>query len=536
VVDLDGIEERVVAIPVPAGRYTAVAGAAGRVFFSSVPVEGSIGDSWRAPSKRPKGRLQAYDFTKQKVEAVSEGVSGFGVSADGKVLAIRSQAKLRVVPVGFKEESSSPDEVGRETGWVDMNRIRIEVDPGVEWEQMTREAWRLQRDQFWTEDMAGVDWKGVYRRYQPLVARIGSRAEFSDFMWEMQGELGTSHAYELGGDYRRGPQYNVGFLGADLEYSRRSGSWSIARLPSGDSWIPGSASPLAAPGLDVRVGDRIVAVNGVELSARMSPARALTDQAGRPVTVALRRGRRKAHSVVVKTLRTEQPLRYRDWVAANRATVHAATGGRVGYIHIPDMGPVGFGEFHRHLSVEIDRPGLIVDVRFNGGGNVSQLLIQTLLRRRIGYDQTRYGENLVPYPGDSPHGPMAALTNEWAGSDGDIFSHAFKLYGLGPLIGTRTWGGVVGVWPRHSLVDGTITTQPEFSYWFEDVEWGVENYGTDPDIEVVITPQDYREGRDPQLVRGIEEVERIIAASEPAVPNVGRAPSRKAPRLPRIEE
>ena len=201
-------------------------------------------------------------------------------------------------------------------------------------------------------------------------------------------------------------------------------------------------------------------------------------------------------------------------------------------MHIPDMGARGYSEFHRYFPLEVTRQGLVVDVRFNGGGNVSQLLIQKLLRRRIGYDITRHSESFDPYPADSPLGPMVALTNEYAGSDGDIFSHAFKRYELGPLIGTRTWGGVIGIFPRHALVDGTITTQPEFSYWFEDVGWGVENYGTDPDIVVEMTPQDYRAGRDPQLERGITEVMNQIEALDVSYPDVKIRPTRKIPKLP----
>ena len=194
---------------------------------------------------------------------------------------------------------------------------------------------------------------------------------------------------------------------------------------------------------------------------------------------------------------------------ANRRFVHEKTEGRVGYIHIPDMSPFGYSEFHRYYGPESERDGLIIDVRFNRGGHVSPLLLEKLSRRRIGYDVSRWSEP-IPYPYASPMGPMVALTNEYAGSDGDIFSHSFKLFGLGPLIGKRTWGGVVGIWPRHSLVDGTVTTQPEFSFWFEDVGYGVENYGTDPDIEIDNRPQDYAEGVDRQLEKALTTIRGVL--------------------------
>jgi tricorn protease len=194
------------------------------------------------------------------------------------------------------------------------------------------------------------------------------------------------------------------------------------------------------------------------------------------------------------------------------------------------MGPIGYAEFHRYFMSEVDRDGLIIDVRFNGGGHVSQLLLEKLLRRRVGYDANRWGQP-EPYPADAPMGPMVALTNEYAGSDGDIFSHCFKLYGLGPLIGKRTWGGVVGIWPRHFLVDGTVTTQPEFAFHFDDVGWGVENYGTDPDIEVDIRPQDHAAGRDPQMERAISEVEKLMRRQRPHRPEFRRRPALRTAKL-----
>ena len=211
--------------------------------------------------------------------------------------------------------------------------------------------------------------------------------------------------------------------------------------------------------------------------------------------------------------------------------MHAATGGRIGYLHIPDMGPRGYAEFHRGFLAELARDGLIVDVRYNRGGHVSQLLLEKLARRRIGYDKSRWS-GLSPYPYESVGGPIVALTNELAGSDGDIFCHSFKLLKLGPLVGKRTWGGVIGISPRHPLVDGTITTQPEYSSWFEDVGWELENYGTDPDIEVDNRPQDYLAGRDAQLERAIAEAQRLLAEQRVVQPDVATRPSRALPRLP----
>jgi tricorn protease len=519
--------DRVQVVPVPPGRITRLAFGTGRLFFLTYPVIGGRPVSWGL-SDRPKGTLSAWDFASDKVEQIAEGVTGVTASLDGKVIAILAERRVRVVAAGWKDDKSGKDGPGRESGWLDLDRVRIEVHQTEEWRQMFSEAWRLQRDLYWFESMGGIDWVGVHDRYAELVDRVGSRAEFSDLLWELQGELGTSHAYEMGGSYRPEPEVTLGHLGVDAEWSR--GAWRITRVPLGDSWDGSASAPLAVPGVAARPGDRLLEVNGITLERDTDLGVALVDQGGRPVTVKLARGRSRPRTVVVKTLKDETMLRYRDWVESNRSRVHDESDGRAGYIHIPDMMGWGFSEFSRSWMAEVERDGLVIDVRFNRGGNVSQLLLQRLLRRRLGFRVTRWTEPWG-FPSESPTGPMVCLTNELAGSDGDIFSHTFKLHGLGPLIGTRTWGGVVGIWPQHSLVDGTVTTQPQFGTWFLDVGYAVENYGTDPDIEVVITPQDHAAGRDPQLERGIAELLARIVAAEPLRPDFGPEPSVRPPTL-----
>jgi len=371
---------------------------------------------------------------------------------------------------------------------------------------MFSEAWRLQRDYFWVEDMSDIDWKKVYKRYYPLLDRIASRPEFADLVWEMQGELGTSHAYEFGGDYKQRPIYGMGKLGADFEYDKRRKAYRIAHIVNGDSWDSKVVPPLKKPGLEIEEGMYLKAINGIKLDQSNSPERVLVNFSNQEVqlTVTDKSGKTRKN-VSVKTVNNDTWLRYREWVEMKKEYVHKQSKGKVGYIHIPDMMAVGYAEFHRHFLTEYDYDGIIVDVRYNGGGHVSQLLLEKLARKRIGYDLTRWFD-YSPYPESSLKGPVVALTNEYAGSDGDIFSHSFKLMKLGKLVGKRTWGGVIGIWPRNSLVDGGLTTQPEMSFWFKDVGWGVENYGTDPDIEVDMKPQDYVKGKDPQLDKALEVV------------------------------
>jgi tricorn protease len=436
-----------------------------------------------------------------------------------------------VVNAGEKPKDSS-DKTTREAGWLDLERIRVSIEPRAEWRQMYREAWRLQRDQFWTEDMASVDWNRVNEIYEPLLDRVATRGEFSDLLWEMQGELGTSHAYEYGGDYRPAPSYDMGVLGAHYEWDPEAGGYRITRILQGDPGEPGKDSPLNRVGADIRVGDVILTIGGQHLTETVTPDQALVHQAGLEVqlTLASRDGG-EPRRVSVKTLSTERPIRYREWVDTNRKRVHEATDGRIGYLHIPDMGAAGYAEFHRGFLVEAHRDGLIVDVRYNGGGHVSQLLLEKLGRKRLGYDVERWGA-IKPYPDESIVGPMVAITNEHAGSDGDVFSHCFKLLGLGPLVGKRTWGGVVGVWPRHALVDGTLTTQPEFAFWFEDVGWSLENHGTVPDVELDIKPQDYAAHRDPQLEQAIAMTLEALKAHPPEKPDFSKRPNLAPPKLP----
>lgn len=530
-IDLDGITDRVIAFPVPSGRYGQIRGLKGKVLFSTYPVEGTLGQPRMPGTQSGKGTIEVYDFEDQSHESLVDGVSSFDVSHNARALIYWTGNRLRVLKAGEKPKSNN-GATNRKTGWLDLGRVRVSVTPQAEWEQMYREAWRLQRDHFWTEDMSGVDWQVVYQRYLPLLQRVATRSEFSDLMWEMQGELGTSHAYEMGGDYRREPRYDQGFLGADFRYDPETESYRMIHVARGDVWDERTSSPLSRPGINVKPGDRLIAVNGRKVGRDMSPQEQLVHQAGNEVllTFASDNGD-KPRTFAVKTLRSETALHYREWVESNRRHVHTATNGRVGYVHIPDMGPRGYAEFHRSYLAEVAREGLIVDVRFNGGGNVSQLILEKLARRRLGYDVQRWGEP-VPYPKESVLGPMVALTNEQAGSDGDMFSHAFKLMDLGPLIGRRTWGGVIGINVRDTLVDGGVTTQPEFSIWFQDVGWGLENYGTDPTIAVDIRPQDYIAGRDTQLERAIEEIQKLLTDNPPALPDFSQRPRLALPILP----
>ncbi len=525
-IDLEGISKRVLAFPLPEGRYGELGAVKGKALWSSFPVEGALEGSWAPGPSEPKGAMQAYDFKELEVVDIVGGVSTFTISLDGKSMAYRANGKVRVVPAGSKVVDD-PKATPRKAGWIDLSRIKVSVEPTQEWRQMAREVWRLQSEYFWTPDMSKVDWKKVWDRYYPLIDRTGTRGEFSDLMWEMQGELGTSHCYEMGGDYRSEPSYPQGFLGADLAFDEKANAYKVVRVVDGAPGETKAFSPLALTGVNVKAGDLIKSVNGRSVSKDVSPQSLLVNLAGAEVTLTVSRDGAD-RDVTLTTLGSESALRYREWVEANRKYVHEKSGGKVGYVHIPDMGARGFAEFHRLYLAEVAYDSMIVDVRFNGGGHVSQLIIEKLARRRVGYDLTRWGQ-AEPYPSSSVAGPMVCLTNQFAGSDGDIFSHVWKLKQLGTLIGKRTWGGVVGIWPRNVLADGSFTSQPEFSFWFMDVGWGVENYGTDPDIDIDIAPQDYAKGRDPQLDKALEVVLKQLEENPPLKPDFSNKPDLSLP-------
>jgi tricorn protease len=536
-VDVDGIVQRVAPFPVPEGRYGQIAGAAGgKVLWTLMPILGAHG---RGGHKESPGRLEVFEFATLRAEPMIDKVDAFAVADDHVTVVYREGKRLRAISAFRSRDArqspeASSDAPSRKSGWIDLGRIRLSVDPRGEWRQMLHEVWRLQRDQFWVPDMSGVDWEAVYRRYEPLLARVATRGELSDLIWEMQGELGTSHAYEMGGDHRRPPSIALGYLAADVEPAADGTSYTITRIVRGDAWDATADSPLNAVGVEAKVGERIVAVNGQPVSRERPPQALLVHQAGTKVelTLAPANGSDTIRTVLVTTLADEVPARYREWVERNRAWVHEASNGRVGYFHLPDMMSAGFAEFHRYFSTECDRDALIVDVRYNRGGHVSQLLLEKVARRRIGYAQSRWSGS-TPYPDEAVAGPVVALTNEHAGSDGDIFSHGFKLMGIGPLVGTRTWGGVIGIWPRHTLVDGTETTQPEFSFWFRDVGWGVENYGTDPQIEVDNAPQDSAAHRDRQLATALATALELIEKNGSSKPEFGPRPNLARPAFPK---
>ncbi|MGW3761662.1 S41 family peptidase [Streptomyces sp. NPDC005131] len=521
-IDLEGLADRIVPLPVEAARYSSLRAAKDGLLWLRHPVTGVLGTAGATPDSRgPETVLERYDLEKLHNDELASDVSRFAVSGDGKRLVLHTRGKLRVVPADSRVPAGSDDDHDGGSDTVDLSRIRRTVEPAAEWRQMYDEAGRIMRDNFWRPDMGGIDWDGVLDRYRPVLARVATHDDLVDLLWEVQGELGTSHAYVTPPGGRHDDTSGQGLLGADISRTD-DGHWRIDRILPSETSDPAARSPLAAPGVAVRAGDAILAVDGQEIDPLTGPGPLLTGSAGKPVelTVEPADGGNLRHVVVVPTA-DEEALRYHAWVADRRAYVHERSGGRLGYLHVPDMVGSGWAQLHRDLRVEVAREGLVVDVRENRGGHTSQLVVEKLARRIVGWDLPR-GMQPYSYPGDAPRGPVVAVANEFSGSDGDIVNAAIKALGIGPVVGTRTWGGVVGIDSRYRLVDGTLVTQPKYAFWLEGYGWGVENHGVDPDVEVVMAPQDHASGRDPQL----------DAAIRIALEGLAESPAKTAPGLP----
>jgi tricorn protease len=525
-VDFDGIENRLIVIPCKENEYSQIFSVKDGIILLSYNNESAKGLSLSSTDKIGY-KVDKIDFIDKKQKTIYEGAENFRISANREFVLLSKKKTIRLKKIAeLNKEDNSEAGCNPKSGQIDLARFMVPVYPFNEWQQIFDESWRLQKLFFWEKNLGGVDWDKEKDKYQKLLPRLSVRSELNDVLWELVGELGVSHAYAIGGDNRVPPQMQVGSLGAEFKWNEKQQGYEVTRIYQGLPWLVKEVSPLNSAECSLQPGDVIKSINKRKLAKQISVPEALVGLADVEVEIEVAaKNKSQVYSKVVRTLRNDSDLKYRDWVNSRRELVHELSNGKLGYVHIPDMMGDGYSEFYQQYLQEHDRDGLVVDVRFNGGGHVSGLILGKLLQQRVGIDQSRW-TGAQPYPMQSPAGPIVALTNEFAGSDGDIFSHSFKLYGLGPLIGNRTWGGVIGIWPRHHLMDGGITTQPEFAFWFKDVGFGVEGYGTDPDIEVDNLPQDYLQGKDSQLLIGINEALKLLKKKPAFRPKLGKVPDR----------
>ncbi|MFG3406600.1 S41 family peptidase [Streptomyces sp. NPDC048142] len=526
-VEFEGLESRVTPFPVSASKYSALAPVSGGgLVWLRWPISGALGETFANPadmSGRPT--LEHFTIAKARKTELVDHLDWFAVSGDASRLVVMDDGDLRAVPATEPGDTDS-------TVHLDLRRILHEVDPGAEWRQAYGEAGRIIRSYFWEPDMCGIDWDGVLDQYRPLVERVASPDEFADLLREVLGELGTSHAYVSPARRNEGPphyQRAIGLLGANLVC--RDGAWTIQRILPGDSSDSKARSPLAGTG--IREGAVLTHVDGRPVDPVAGPYPLLTAAGGTTVELTFSpAGGGTSRRVAIMPLVDERPLRYQDWVAKRRDVVRALSGGKCGYLHIPDMGGSGWAQFNRDLRLEVSRPALIVDVRGNAGGHISELVVENLTRKILGWDLTRNAQ-AVSYASNAPRGPVVALADEATSSDGDMITAAFRLLKLGPVVGQRTWGGVVGMTGRHRLGDGTVITVPMNAAWFDTYGWSVENHGVEPDVEALRTPLDWAEGRYAVLDDAVRLALELLAAHPAATPpSYDTAPNLRRPPLP----
>lgn len=493
-IDFAGIEERVARVPLPADNYGGLSAKTGHLLYGVGPAF-----YYGRQAERP-ANLRIYSLKERKETVLAEDVRGYALSDDGsKVLVGQGPAYnlYDATPQGERTRKQVS------TGGLFVDRV-----PAEEWNQIFNEVWRRYRDWFYVSNMHGYDWVALREQYKPLLKYVAHRSDLNYVISEMISELSIQHAYIDGGDFQIPPRPRSGLPGARFDLDRQAGRYRISKIFRGENEEDIYRSPLTEIGVNASVGDYVLAIDGQELKPTDDPYRLLRNKADNPVQLTLNNtpSLQGARTVSYRPITDESNLIYLDWINNNRDKVSKATNGRVGYIHIPDMGANGIREFIKWFYPQLRKEALIVDVRANGGGNVSRMLIERLRRKLLGLNYSRTNDEAATYPDGVFIGPMVALLDENSASDGDIFPSMFREAGLGPLIGKRSWGGVVGISNRGLLIDGGTVNVPESGLANKNGEWIIEGHGVDPDIEVDNDPASVISGKDPQLERAITEI------------------------------
>lgn len=510
-VDTDGIALRQVRLPIEPGNYSDLEALWGSLTYLANPVQGLMDDHWPMPAS-PEAALHRHDLVKEEDKVIAQKVAGYVINEQRSAIAypligeenkVMAFAVIDPATAGAAEEATAAED--KSIKKVEIASQQLRTDIRAEWGQILAEAWRLQRDFFWAPNYVGVNWTAMKTKYEALLPRVGTRNELNDLIGQMIGELGNSHTYVFGGEQSKELKpVAVGLLGADIEFDGKG--FRIVRIVPGQPWGEEKYnSPLEQSFLGVKQGNYLLAINGMQLAPSSDVNELLQDKAEKRVrlTIADDPFGANTRNIEIKTLADEHPLRYAAWVENNRRYVEEKSGGKLGYVHIPDMGGDGLAMFSRFYYPQYIKQGMVIDIRNNGGGFVSQMIISRLGRKVWAFDQPRQGMT-ERYPQKTLYGYMDVIIDEHAGSDGDIFPESFRMLNLGPLIGMRTWGGVVGIRGDKPFVDLGLSTQPEFAWWEPKAGWAVENVGVAPDIEVDDTPADRAAGRDPQLDKAID--------------------------------
>ncbi|HVL68112.1 MAG TPA: PDZ domain-containing protein [Vicinamibacterales bacterium] len=507
-IDLDGFESRAVVLPPAAGNYAGLKAIKGKLLFRRLP---------RAGAADTKSPIVFFDFTEREEKTVLEDAGPFEVTADGKKMLVAFQGRYAIL------EIKSPQKFEKPIATADME---APVAPRAEWKQMFEDAYRFYRDYFYDAGMHGVDWAAMKQRYGRLLEDAVTRWDVDFVIGEFIGELNASHTYYGGGDKEEAPARNVGMLGVD--WALEQGAYRVKKIVRGGPWDTAVRAPLDEPGVDVKEGDFILAVNGIPIDTNRDPWAAFQGLGNKTVvlTVNAKPAMDGARQVLVRTLTSEVELRYRAWIEERRQIVDKATNGKVGYIYVQSTGVDAQNELVRQFMGQWKKDGLIIDERWNGGGQIPDRFIELLNRPILAYWAVRDGSSWQ-WPPVAARGPQVMLINGLSGSGGDAFPTYFKQAGLGPLIGTRTWGGLIGISGAPPLVDGGTVSVPTFRMYDPKGTWFREGHGVDPDIEVIDDPTQLANGVDPQLARAIAEVQARIATwpKPPARP----APEKRVP-------
>ena len=506
VIDEEGLPQRIVALDLPARNYTGLLpGPEGSMFI------------FESKNNESGSTVHRYDLPEQSAVKFMTRVNTAEVSADRKSLLFRSGGRWGIVSTSGKNKKNTE-------GALKLN-LKKKVMPAEEWQQIYREAWRFQRDFLYVNNVHGAPWDKIYEWYKPWVAHVKHREDMNYVIDILGGEVSVGHSYTRGGDYPDVKNIPIGLLGAD--YTVNKGAYQITKILTGENWNPNMRSPLSGPGLDVKVGEYLVGVNGQPLNAKTNIYSLFEYTANEVTTLHLNKqpGMKGARKVVVKPVRSERGLRMMDWIEENRRKVSTLSGGKLGYVYIPNTALRGYNSFNRYYFSQQHKKGMIIDERNNGGGSAADYMVDIMSREIQGYFNSKVGDHrpwTTPMAG--VWGPKVMLINERSGSGGDLLPYLFRQMEIGPLIGTRTWGGLVGTWDTPRFVDGGRMVAPRGGFFDREGKWAVEGEGVAPDIEVIQFPDKVLDGKDPQLERAVQEALNLLKTQsvklkpEPAPP------------------
>ncbi|MDP2338174.1 MAG: PDZ domain-containing protein, partial [Bacteroidota bacterium] len=478
-IDLDGINSRITAFPLNAGSYRNLAAVEGGIIYIS------------------EGSLHKFNIEDKKDEEVMDKVDQALVSADGKMMMYRSGKDFGITKLATGQKPGA--------GKLNLDDMVMKIDPKKEWTQIYTDGWRIFRDYFYESNIHGVDWEGIKERYSPLVRYVSHRADLDYILGEIISETNTGHCYDDWGDIERVKRVDTGLLGAELQADPTSGKYQISKIYSGENWNEARRSPLTEQGVNVKAGDFLIAINGTELNLSMNPYQLLENTVGKTVEITVNSNPENAgaKTFTIRPITSELEIFYLNWANERRAMVDKLSGGKIGYIHVPNTSTDGNRELYRGMYAYNEKEALIIDDRYNGGGFIPDVMTNLLERKTLSYWQ-RNGLSAMKTPGVAHNGPKVMLMNGYSSSGGDAFPYYFRQKGLGQLIGTRTWGGLVGMSGNAGLVDGGYIAVPRFGIYDENEQWIIEGVGVSPDIEVIDRPEQLAKGIDPCIEKAVE--------------------------------